>query len=236
MAKRTSPKKEPSPIRPTIIGIPAMDMMQTVTCRSLVGLAVPPGTNYSFAIGSLVDDARNKIVDDAFSTGAERILFVDSDMVFDPDILTRMQVTMTVTGADVVCGIMTTRKHPIQPVIYKTLDWEVTEDGYVKVNKVTYEDYPENAVFEVAACGFGATLVTTDICKRVMGIYGAPFTRLPGLGEDLSFCVNVNKAGGRIFCDSRIKVGHIGQAIYEEQSWLDYRRMLAAAEAQKDAD
>ena len=231
---KAKPKKEKSPMRPTLIGIPAMDMMQTVTCRSLVGLAVPPGTNYSFAIGSLVDDARNKIVDDALKTGAERILFIDSDMAFNPDLLTRLQVTMSVTGADVVCGIMTTRKPPLQPVIYKSLDWEVTEDGYVKVNKVTYDDYPENSVFEVAACGFGATLVTVDICKKVMGIYGAPFTRLPGLGEDLSFCVNVHKAGGKVFCDSRVKVGHIGLTIYEEQSWFDYKRMLAAAEAKKD--
>lgn len=231
---KAKPKKEKSPLRTVLVGMPAFDMMHTVTCRSLVGLAVQPGTNYSFAIGSLVADARNRIVDDAFRTGVERILFIDSDMVFDPDMAYRLQACMTATGADVVCGIMTTRKHPIEPVIYKALSWEEDENGYLKINKETYRDYPIDSVFEIAACGFGACLVTTEICKKIMGIYGAPFTPLPGLGEDLTFCIKAREAGGKIFCDSRIKVGHIGQSLFDEESYWDYRRMEEAEKEAKD--
>ena len=230
---KVKPKKEKSPLRPVLIGMPAFDMMHTVTCRSLIGLAKENGTPHSFAIGSLVADARNRIVDDAFRMGVERILFVDSDMVFEPDMLYRMQACMTATGADVVCGIMTTRKHPIEPVIYKSLSWEEDENGYLKINKETYLDYPVDSVFEIAACGFGACLVTVDICKKIMGNYGAPFTPLPGLGEDLTFCIKAREAGGKIICDSRIKVGHMGQALYDELSYQNYNRLIAAAEAEE---
>jgi hypothetical protein len=42
-----------------------------------------------------------------------------------------------------------------------------------------------------------------------------------GMGEDTTFCFRVKQDGGKIWCDSRIKAGHIGNYVFEEK---DYRR------------
>jgi hypothetical protein len=51
--------------------------------------------------------------------------------------------------------------------------------------------------------------------------YGSPFYPLMGMGEDTTFCFRATQDGEKIWCDSRIKAGHIGNYVFEEK---DYRR------------
>ena len=37
-----------------------------------------------------------------------------------------------------------------------------------------------------------------------------------GFGEDLAFCLRVKDLGKKVYCDSRIKVGHIGYKTFGE--------------------
>ena len=60
-------------------------------------------------------------------------------------------------------------------------------------------------------------MTTVELLKRMVEIYGAPFTPLMGRGEDVAFCWRVRKAGHKIYCDSGIKCGHIGQFVFDEQ-------------------
>ena len=39
---------------------------------------------------------------------------------------------------------------------------------------------------------------------------------LLGFGEDLSFCIRAQELGRKIYCDSRIKMGHVGLRVFEE--------------------
>ena len=40
-----------------------------------------------------------------------------------------------------------------------------------------------------------------------------------GFGEDLSFCLRARELGAEIWCDSTIKLGHVGTAVYDEDSY-----------------
>ena len=46
---------------------------------------------------------------------------------------------------------------------------------------------------------------------------------MPGLGEDYSFCWRVAQIGKKMWCDSRVKLGHVGQHIYTEEDYLKQR-------------
>ena len=45
----------------------------------------------------------------------------------------------------------------------------------------------------------------------------------PGYGEDLSFCLRVRDSGTQIWCDSSVKCGHVGMAVYDENAYRALR-------------
>ena len=62
-----------------------------------------------------------------------------------------------------------------------------------------------------------------SIIKKMKEPY---FMSTTATGEDIFFCVNARKqAGARVFMDTRIKLGHIGDpVILDEPYWEKYRK------------
>ena len=192
----------------TLIAIPAMDTLPTVTASALLALRQPHEARAQFVIRAAVDVARNMLAAEAVRGGYDRVLWIDSDQTFDPDLMERLSADLD-EGWDVVSGLYFSRAYPVEPVIYKSIDAEHrTAERYV--------DYPRDAVFEIAGCGMGACMMRTDVLARM---HELPFALMPGVSEDLSFCVRAQRMGVRIACDSRVKVGHYGAMIYGEQHY-----------------
>lgn len=200
-----------------------MDMVHTVFMKSLMGMNRVGQTGFAFSCSSLVYDARNTLAKQAVIEGYDRVLWLDSDMDFEPDLLEKLSADMD-EGRELVSGLYFKRKAPIKPVIYKSLGYYKNEDesGVTPV-AVSYEDYPKNSIFPIAACGFGGVLVTTDLIKRVGDKFGLPFSPIMGFGEDLSFCSRVTDLGVEMFCDSRVKMGHVGLGSITEEVYLQYK-------------
>ena len=157
----------------TLVAIPCMDMVQTSFMKSLLRLMSVDETQISFRVSSLVYDSRNQLAGEAISQGYDRILFLDSDMVFQPDLLIRLTRDMD-EGRDYVCGLFFRRKPPYNPVIYKNLEYE--RDGLKLDMKLDpYLDYPQNEIFEVAGSGFGAVMISSDLINKVGNKFGHPF-------------------------------------------------------------
>lgn len=201
----------------TLIAVPAMDMLSTDFCRSCVGLQLSGEVQWTFSQGSLVYDGRNILADTAVREGFDRVLWLDSDMVFDPYLFLRLSEHLDL-GKEMVSGLYVSRKAPIRPVIYKSIRRDPLENGFLPVAEA-YSDYPRDSLFPVAGCGFGAVMMTTELLRRLQAAYGLPFTPLPGFGEDLSFCLRVQELGAEMWCDSSIKLGHAGMAIYTEAEY-----------------
>ena len=201
----------------TLIAVPAMDMLSTDFCRSCVGLQLSGEVQWTFSQGSLVYDGRNILADTAVREGFDRVLWLDSDMVFDPYLFLRLSEHLDL-GKEMVSGLYVSRKAPIHPVIYKSIRRDPLENGFLPVAEA-YSDYPRDSLFPVAGCGFGAVMMTTELLRRLQAAYGLPFTPLPGFGEDLSFCLRVQELGAEMWCDSSIKLGHAGMAIYTEAEY-----------------
>lgn len=193
-----------------LIAIPAMDMCPTPFAYSLATLKHIGPTRISMICGAAVHEARNELAKEAVETDADRVLWLDSDMAFASDLMEKLAADLD-EGWDMVCGIYFKRRMPVTPVIYS----DITMTNGVK----PYLEYPKDSLFEIAGCGFGAVMMTTELLTRADPFKTGPFTPLPHLSEDLSFCRRAEDAGARMACDSRVKVGHVGQIVFGEQMY-----------------
>lgn len=203
----------------TLLAMPCMDTVATRFFISVLGMQRFPGDESTATESSLVYDARNMLANKAIVEGFDRVLWLDSDMVFEPDLEQRLAARLD-EGYDIVSGLYFTRKSPIRPVVYKEIYIEQNEDGSVKPVSVNYDDYPRDSFFEIAACGFGAVMMTVDALKRIRDHFGLPFSPAIGFGEDLSFCMRAKELGIPIWCDSSIKLKHIRHYEVSEEDYL----------------
>ena len=207
----------------TLIALPCMDMVHTVFLKALMGMDRVGDTHFSISCSSLVYDARNTLAKQAVIEGFDRVLWLDSDMDFSPDLLKRLSADMD-EGREMVSGLYFKRKAPVKPVIYKELGfWRDKEKDEVTPIAIPYEDYPKDEIFTIAGCGFGGCLVSVDLIKRVGDKFGLPFSPIMGFGEDLSFCSRVSQLGVEMYCDSRVKMGHVGLGTITEETYFQTR-------------
>lgn len=198
----------------TLIAIPCLDMVPVEFMTSLINLRKAEGTSYAVQANCMIYDSRNNLAAKALMNGYDRVLWLDSDMVFEPDLLERLSGDMDM-GLDFVTALCVKRHRPSGPCIYQDLIYE-TEGKTLRSEAVPYRDYPKNSLFKIKGSGFGAVLVKSELLKEVWEHYGPPFDPMPQMGEDLSFCWRVNQLGHEMYCDSRIKTGHAGQYIFTE--------------------
>ena len=59
-------------------------------------------------------------------------------------------------------------------------------------------------------------MTSAKLLKDLVDRVGAPFTPLIGVSEDLTFCLRARDAGYKLWCDGRIRCGHIGTIEYNE--------------------
>ena len=209
----------------TMIGIPCMDTVPTIFLERMLGLARPQQTLVATARNSLVYDARNLLGEMAIREGYERILFIDSDMVFDADLMLRLIADLD-EGRRFVTALCFTRKNPILPCIYSETGYrktgDTTSDGQERWETFSdcMADYPKDDIFKIKACGLAACMMETSVIQEVYARFGSPFSPIAGFGEDVSFCRHCDELGIEMWCDSRIKVGHIAQTVVGEKAFL----------------
>lgn len=195
----------------TLIAVPAMDYVAAGFAASLAMLQKDGEALVSFICGSLIYDARNKLAAQAVKLEADYILWLDSDMTFQPDTLRRLFKTMEEQDADIVSGLYFRRSAPYTPVAFDKV--KINEDG-----TSSHQDYtgPLTGVHEVEGVGFGCVLMKAQCLLDVFGQYGGGFNPLGGFGEDLSFCWRARQLGFKLVLDTDIKLGHIGHITVTE--------------------
>ena len=174
---------------------------------------------YGIQKGSLIYDSRNRLLDAAFKSGADRLLWLDSDMYLPMDTLQQLSKDID-DEHQIVSGLYFQRKGDCPPVIYKSCRLDRLSNGKIDPVAEHYTDYPDGDLFEVDAFGFGCVLMTMKAAETVVQKYGAmPFMPVGGFGEDLSFCLRAREAGVKLWCDSRVRLGHIGLHTYDERDY-----------------
>ena len=213
----------------TLIAIPCLDSMSTTFVSSLinmVGSGLYDNFSIAFEVQSLVYESRDRLAAKAVNEGYKRILWLDSDMCFRPDLLKCLSDDMD-EGRQFVSAVYYMRKLPTKPVLCKSLDWYVDDNGWAQTIEDGFDEIPDG-VFEIAACGFGAVLMETKLLTDVLLTYKTPpFTPMSRLSEDYAFCWRLGHMPKpcKMWADSRIPVKHCGLWLYDQHDWDRQRKM-----------
>ena len=199
-------------MKKTLIAIPRMDSVPTQFRQALAMLQKEGEVALTMQVGSLVYNARNNLAKTAAEMGVDYVFWLDSDMVFAPNTLSRMTKTLEDNDLDFLTGVYFRRVPPFSPVLYS----KMSDDGmdYAEVT-----DLPTEGLFEVAACGFGCVLMKTDVIIDTYAKTGEMFTPIGGTGEDISFCIRARQCGYKIMADPSIVLGHVGHAVFTRDYW-----------------
>jgi hypothetical protein len=160
------------------------------------------------------------------------LIFVDDDMVWQPDAIGRLVASYHELLTDdpflapfMLGGLCFRRSQPYQPTLYMR---ESPTDGPYNF----LEDWSDGYV-EVDATGCAFLLIPVEVFEAIAGTAMPSFEqreKLGGLpsffrwerkyGEDIQFCQDAKAAGVRIFVDTRIEVGHIAEVEIKHEHFL----------------
>lgn len=194
-----------------LIAVPCMDQVPAPFCQSLAQLQKIGDCVLYMKMGSLIYAARNEIATAAIQADADYVFWLDSDMVFKPDILVKMMATLKENDLDILTGLYFRRVPPYSPVLFDELDI----DG--QACKFSEFDTIPEGLFEVGGCGFGCVLMKTDVFFDVQSKHGNMFAPIGNNGEDVAFCWRARDCGFKIYCDPNVICGHVGYSVIDDQ-------------------
>lgn len=211
-----------------LIAIPCMDQVPAPFAQSLAMIQkTEDNVACSFQMGSLIYTSRNNLALQALKAEFDYMLWLDSDMVFQQDLLVQMKQTMDERGLDFLTGLYFRRVPPFTPVLFDQLD--IDENGIC--TWTDFKDVPEG-LFKVGGCGFGCVLIKTDVLFDVQAKFGELFNPIANMGEDLSFCWRARQCGYDIWCDPSLVCGHVGYTVINDKFYQSYRSVHPEMEAE----
>lgn len=228
--------------RKIYIATPAYDEPCTDYTKSLLGtMELFQRVNWEVHIGILgglcyVHTARNNLVDMFLRTACEEMIFIDSDIGWNPEELLEMcRIQHNVVGA-----VAPYRSNDIGfPVVYKQ-----DGEGHYRGSYLPGTD----------ACLLACTVLPTAMLRIQRGVFGALVEKGEALkvldcgrdryaplkifrffdfeiehkvdektgepyivefGEDVTFCHKLSRSGFEIWCDPRMKLRHHGKQFFE---------------------
>lgn len=202
-----------------MIAVPCMDQVPAPFAQSLAMIRKPDDdVACSFQMGSLIYTSRNNLALQAMKAEFDYMLWLDSDMVFQQDLLVKMKQVMDEKDLDFLTGLYFRRVPPFTPVLFDQLD--IDENGIC--TWTDWKDVPEG-MFKIGGCGFGCVLIKTDVLFDVQSKFGEMFNPIANMGEDLSFCWRARQCGYDIWCDPSLVCGHVGYTIINDKFYQSYR-------------
>jgi GT2 family glycosyltransferase len=182
-----------------VIGLPTTGIVDWRFASSLMSLILPQRTRVIWQVKSMIDTARNNIVDLFLKEPAKYLFMCDDDMIFEPDIIERLMEH----NVDIVGGLAFKRRPDYQPCVYRQ-----NQD-----DKQYYPILPE--VFqEVDVVGTGGILINLDVFKKLKYPWFSTFYDADNIhwSVDFDFCIKAKKAGFKIFVDPKVELGHLGDS------------------------
>ena len=186
---------------------------------------------------SLIWDNRNRGLDMAIKIKAKYVLFVDSDMIFPPDIIQRLEMHKK----PVVSAMAFVKTPPFVPNMYN----KVTDIGWPPITKfkrgellkvdcvggalmlvevdavkdlpVPYFSAPPSmwaAVMEDALKLFETNEDHKEIIKRMGRSYQKYRNEKSSIGEDYFFSERLRRAGIPLYVDTSVSIGHMGRYMF----------------------
>ena len=169
-----------------------------------------------------IDRSRCEIATKALRDGFDELMWIDSDIKFDPDSVERLRAY----DLPIVGGIYAKKGVQDLAVYFEAGTTELTMGeggalvdvryvgtGFLCTQRIVYDDIQRT--FSLPACNtrFNSPAVPYFLPMVIADAPGYWY-----LGEDYAFCERARQAGHKIVVDTAIRLGHVGQYAY---GWED---------------
>lgn len=188
------------------ICVPVRDTVHsgfTYCLTELIANLVTSKINYKlyFENGSILPEQRNRLVQSAKVDECTEILWLDSDMVFPPDVYDKLSK----------------RKRDVVACNYSTRHWPFRSVAFTSDSNLEARLTKRKGLHEVASVGMGAMLTNMKVFDTIhMPYFSFRFDRKieQYIGEDIEFCRTARDYDFKIYVDADLseKCAHLGTA------------------------
>lgn len=214
--------------RSIFIALPAYDFK--VSLKLAVSLArvaqMAPSHGIDIQIGSIcgcsvVSRARNLLVKDMLDSGCTDLLFIDSDINFEPDAVFRLLAWTSDPKKGIVAGVPRVRdvnKTYIADLNYDdNLQLTMNGMGLVRAERVAtaFMMVRRDVFTDMMAAHPDWEYLDKRCDKVVPALFDFMLTDEGYIGEDFLFCDRAREIGYEVWIDPTISLGHMGVQEYE---------------------
>jgi hypothetical protein len=242
-----------SPTEPAgTIGMPCRDTINAGTVISIATSALAPGwfenrtvIDFNICRGNVLTMQRNDLVQ---RMRGDWLLFIDDDMIWQPDQIVQLIKTRDELDLDVLGALCFRRAAPHQPTMFMRESPTGGRFNYMEV-------WPDDQAVEVDGTGMAFVVIHKRVFERIVAYYdNVPGWTMPsfetrleqappnffrwngGFGEDLQFCIDAKLSGSRIFVDTSVEILHAAEIqVGREQFFLEVAKRGADVEESRQA-
>lgn len=189
-------------------------------CVSAAEFAIMQAANSGFTWAGVISpdrmtysDARNMVAEWVWQNPkkTDGVVWVDSDILPEPDSISRLLSLAQHFNYDVVSGLYYQRRPPHEPVVF-----QYNPDKHIFKRAQTVL---KGKVYRVDGIGFGFCYTSTKAIQAIReaksfdsehGEWFPDRRQVDGFGEDLGFCYLAREAGVPIYIDTTNEVDHMG--------------------------
>lgn len=184
------------------ICIPAHDTLHTnfaIALANLTSKLTKDNINYQLHVicGSVVAESRTRLANEALDHGASHLLWLDSDIHFPANVVTRFLQH----NKDIVAANYSTRYSPYRSV------------AFVDSNNSDKRLETKFGLHKVWAVGMGCMLVKKSVFENLpKPWFDHEYNKVLDSfsGEDIYFCNQANNHGIDIWVDAEVQLAHLG--------------------------
>jgi hypothetical protein len=195
-------------------------LMQTANVLNSHGLVM----EYAFERGTYIAINREKLVRRFMNTDCQFFLFIDADSVFTPQDVLGLLSSLSLT-VNVVSGLYSYRaktdkivKHCFRDLNAEPIDLseeapELQECSFVPTGMLMIQRNVFEQLYAKHEFIFDQGFKGTDYNKALWNNDGDEIMRRFE-GEDINFCRIWREMGGKVFANTSVKIGHLGEYVY----------------------
>lgn len=167
-----------------------------------------------------VDDARNSVVRDFLASDCDELIFIDADVTWEP----RHLVALCARNLDVVGGIYPYRREGSVTMPVRLKDGAREFDGLMEVDGLPtgFLKIKRNVLERIA---LDAPKYWDKIYLTAL-VFDRPDPDADGTrwGGDIAFCRKWQALGGRLYADTRLRLGHTAEIVVTDSLAAHLRR------------
>jgi len=188
-----------------LLAIPSARYIETECVTSLFEMEKTGDIELFIPKSYSVDVGRNIIAKYAQENGFDYIMWVDSDMILPKNTLVRLLSH----NKDIVAGVYSYKVLGNKEVVAKRFQDETREE----YDNLTIKEIKESSgLIEVDGFGFGCVLTKVSVFDKIPYPW---FIFTQEMGEDIFFCRKAQNEGYKLWLDTDVICGHIGQINYD---------------------